>query len=77
MDKIGLYPFIRTHGIKTNRQRTETPQVTGFDYGGDFISYYFHNFGRPSLIGCGLLLGAMGLGLLWLTSFTSTWGWFI
>ena len=30
-----------------------------------------------SLIGCGMLLGCIGLGLLWLTGFTSTWGWIL
>ena len=41
-----LYPFIRTHGIKTQRHGTEMQQITGFNYGGDFIKYYFRNFGR-------------------------------
>lgn len=30
-----------------------------------------------TLIGCGALLNALGLGLWWLTGIESTWGWFI
>jgi hypothetical protein len=42
-----LYPYVRTHGINVEKiGETERPQVKSFDYGNDFITYYFKNFGR-------------------------------
>ena len=42
-----LYPYVRTHGINVEIVgETETPQVKSFDYGNEFITYYFKNFGR-------------------------------
>ncbi len=42
-----LYPFVRKHGFITNfSRRSGQLGVTGFDFGNDFIKYYFRNFGR-------------------------------
>jgi hypothetical protein len=42
-----LYPYVRTHGINVEVVgETETPQIKSFDYGNEFITYYFKNFGR-------------------------------
>jgi hypothetical protein len=42
-----LYPFIRRHGFIINPSKlTHQLGVTGFDFGNDFIEYYFKNFGR-------------------------------
>ena len=42
-----LYPYVRTHGINVEIVgETETPQIKSFDYGNEFITYYFKNFGR-------------------------------
>jgi hypothetical protein len=42
-----LYPYIRTHGINVEIVgETETPRIKSFDYGNEFITYYFKNFGR-------------------------------
>jgi hypothetical protein len=42
-----LYPYIRTHGINVETVGDpETRQIKSFDYGNEFITYYFKNFGR-------------------------------
>jgi hypothetical protein len=42
-----LYPYVRKHGINVEIVgETETPQIKSFDYGNEFITYYFKNFGR-------------------------------
>jgi hypothetical protein len=42
-----LYPFTRRHGFTTSPSRlTGQLGVTGFDFGNEFIEYYFKNFGR-------------------------------
>jgi hypothetical protein len=42
-----LYPFIRSHGINTRiSERTGHSQIGELDFGNDFITYYFQNFGR-------------------------------
>jgi len=41
-----LYPYIRKHGIKRDFNQTKGWHVKGFEYGSEFITYYFKNFGR-------------------------------
>jgi hypothetical protein len=41
-----LYPYIRKHGIKREFTETKDWHVKGFEYGNEFITYYFKNFGR-------------------------------
>jgi hypothetical protein len=42
-----LYPFVRQHGFITNvSQFTKVLAVNSFDFGNDFIKFYFKNFGR-------------------------------
>lgn len=41
-----LYPFIREHGILREIASDGTSKIRGFEYGNEFIKYYFKNFGR-------------------------------
>jgi hypothetical protein len=42
-----LYPFVRRHGfVRTKSKLTGQMAVTGFNFGNEFIGYYFKNFGR-------------------------------
>jgi hypothetical protein len=42
-----LYLIVRRHGIKRGvRSKDGQPQVTGFAFGNNFLTYYFMNFGR-------------------------------
>jgi hypothetical protein len=41
-----LYPYIRKHGIQRDFTETKGWYVKGFEYGNEFITYYFKNFGR-------------------------------
>jgi len=64
-----LYPFVRQHGFITNvSQRSGQLAVTSFDFGNEFIKYYFRNFGRtPAEITevQSILLPSMGMPNPW------------
>jgi hypothetical protein len=42
-----LFPFVRRHGIRRgDRPKDGRPQVIGFNFGNNFLTYYFVNYGR-------------------------------